>query len=89
MFRERMASHGFNIVLGEHPIVPVMLGDAALAAQMADMLLKRGIYVVAFHIPSFLRAKLAFVYKYPPAHTPEELEFAVEQFAATKSKLGI
>jgi glycine C-acetyltransferase len=89
MFRERMTSHGFNIVPGEHPIVPVMLGDAALAARMSDMLLKRGVYVVGFSYPVVPQGKARIRVQVSAAHTPEELEFAVEQFAATKSELGI
>jgi glycine C-acetyltransferase len=89
MFRERMMSHGFNIVPGEHPIVPVMLGDAALAARMADMLLKRGVYVVGFSYPVVPQGKARIRVQVSAAHTPEELAFSVEQFAATKSELGI
>jgi glycine C-acetyltransferase len=89
LFRERMTSHGFNIVPGEHPIVPVMLGDAALASRMADMLLKRGVYVVGFSYPVVPQGKARIRVQVSAAHTPEELEFAVEQFAAVKSELGI
>jgi glycine C-acetyltransferase len=89
LFRERMTSHGFNIVPGEHPIVPVMLGDAALAARMADMLLKQGVYVVGFSYPVVPQGKARIRVQVSAAHTPEELEFAVEQFAAVKSELGI
>jgi glycine C-acetyltransferase len=89
MFREHMTSHGFNIVLGEHPIVPVMLGDAALAARMADMLLKRGVYVVGFSYPVVPQGKARIRVQVSAAHTPKELAFAVEQFAATRSELGI
>jgi glycine C-acetyltransferase len=89
LFRERMTSHGFNIVPGEHPIVPVMLGDAALASRMADILLKRGVYVVGFSYPVVPQGKARIRVQVSAAHTPEELEFAVEQFAAVKSELGI
>jgi glycine C-acetyltransferase len=89
LFRERMTSHSFNIVPGEHPIVPVMLGDAALAARMADMLLKRGIYVIGFSYPVVPQGKARIRVQVSAAHTPEELEFAADQFAATKSELGI
>jgi glycine C-acetyltransferase len=89
LFRDRMTSHGFNIVPGEHPIVPVMLGDAALAARMADMLLKRGIYVIGFSYPVVPQSKARIRVQVSAAHTPEELEFAAGQFAATKSELGI
>lgn len=89
LFRERMTSHGFNIVPGEHPIVPVMLGDAALAARMADMLLKRGVYVIGFSYPVVPQGKARIRVQVSAAHTPKELEFAVEQFAAVKSELGL
>ena len=84
-----MTSHGFNIVPGEHPIVPVMLGDAALATRMADMLLKKGVYVVGFSYPVVPQDKARIRVQVSAAHTPEELDFAVEQFAATKSEIGI
>jgi len=89
LFRERMTSHGFDIVPGEHPIVPVMVGDAALAARMADMLLQRGVYVIGFSYPVVPQGKARIRVQVSAAHTPEELEFAVGQFAATKSELGI
>ena len=89
MFRDRMTSHGFNIVPGEHPIVPVMLGDAALAARMADMLLKKGVYVVGFSYPVVPQGKARIRVQVSAAHTPEELEFAIKQFTAVKSELGI
>jgi glycine C-acetyltransferase len=89
LFRDRLTSHGFNIVAGEHPIMPVMLGDAALASRMADMLLKRGIYVVGFSYPVVPQGKARIRVQVSAAHTPEELEFAVEQFAGVKSELGI
>jgi glycine C-acetyltransferase len=89
LFRERMTSHNFNIVPGEHPIVPVMLGDAALASRMADMLLKGGVYVIGFSYPVVPQGKARIRVQVSAAHTPEELEFAAEQFAATKSELGI
>jgi glycine C-acetyltransferase len=89
LFRERMTSHGFNIVPGEHPIVPVMLGDAALASRIADMLLKRGVYVVGFSYPVVPQGKARIRAQVSAAHTPEELEFAVGQFVAVKSELGI
>jgi glycine C-acetyltransferase len=89
LLRQRMAAQGFNIVPGEHPIVPVMLGDAALASRMADMLLKRGVYVIGFSYPVVPQGKARIRVQVSAAHTPEELEFAVKQFAATKAELGI
>ena len=88
-FRERMIAQGFQIVPGEHPIVPVMIGDAALAARMADNLLGKGVYVVGFSYPVVPRDKARIRVQVSAAHTPEELEFAVEQFAAAKAELGM
>lgn len=89
LFRERMAANGFNILPGEHPIVPVMLGDAALATRMADSLLKKGVYVIGFSYPVVPQGKARIRVQVSAAHTPQELEFAAQQFAATKRELGI
>ncbi len=89
LFRERMTAHGFNILPGEHPIVPVMLGDAALATKMADLLLKKGIYVIGFSYPVVPQGKARIRVQVSAAHTAEELEFAAEQFASSKKELGI
>lgn len=89
LFRERMTSNGFNILPGEHPIVPVMLGDAALATRMADSLLKKGIYVIGFSYPVVPQGKARIRVQVSAAHTPDELEFAATQFADTKRELGI
>jgi glycine C-acetyltransferase len=89
LFRERMAASGFNILPGEHPIVPVMLGDAALATKMADSLLKKGVYVIGFSYPVVPQGKARIRVQVSAAHTPKELEFAARQFAETKRELGI
>ncbi len=89
LFRERMAANGFNILPGEHPIVPVMLGDAALATKMADSLLKKGVYVIGFSYPVVPQGKARIRVQVSAAHQPEELQFAAQQFAATKRELGI
>jgi glycine C-acetyltransferase len=89
LFRERMTSYGFNILPGEHPIVPVMLGDAALATKMADSLLKKGVYVIGFSYPVVPQGKARIRVQVSAAHTTEELEFAAQQFAASKKELGI
>jgi glycine C-acetyltransferase len=89
LFRERMQASGFQILPGEHPIVPVMLGDAALATRMADLLLKKGVYVIGFSYPVVPQGKARIRVQVSAAHTPEELEFAAEQFAASKRELGI
>ncbi len=89
LFRERMAASGFDLLPGEHPIVPVMLGDAALATRMADALLKRGIYVIGFSFPVVPQGKARIRVQVSAAHTSDELEFAAKQFAACKQELGI
>jgi len=89
LFRERMTANGFQILPGEHPIVPVMLGDAALATRMADLLLKKGIYVIGFSYPVVPHGKARIRVQVSAAHTAEEIEFAASRFAAAKQELGI
>jgi glycine C-acetyltransferase len=86
-FRERMTAAGFQIVTGVHPIVPIMLGDAAVATRMADRLLARGVYVVGFSYPVVPQGKARIRVQVSAAHTREELEFAVGQFAAVKEEV--
>ncbi|MEM1070779.1 MAG: glycine C-acetyltransferase, partial [Planctomycetota bacterium] len=76
-FRERMSSLGFEIIPGEHPIVPIMLGDAALAAKMADLLLTKGVYVIGFSYPVVPKGKARIRTQISAAHTEEDLAFAV------------
>jgi glycine C-acetyltransferase len=85
-FRERMTRLGFDVLPGEHPIVPVMLGDAALATRMADRLLQKGVYVIAFSYPVVPNGKARIRVQISAAHTREDLEFALEQFNAVKSE---
>jgi glycine C-acetyltransferase len=87
-FREKMSALGFDILPGEHPIVPVMLGDAELATRMADGLLERGIYVVGFSYPVVPEKKARIRVQLSAAHTREDLEFAVEQFVAARAQLN-
>ena len=88
-FRSQMSQLGFQIVHGEHPIVPVMLGDATLAARMADRLLEKGVYVIGFSYPVVPQGKARIRTQVSAAHTREELSFAVEAFRAVKQELGI
>ncbi len=88
-FREQMATSGFEIIPGEHPIVPIMLGDAALAAKMADLLLTKGVYVIGFSYPVVPKGKARIRTQISAAHTEEDLAFAVEKFCEAKSELGI
>jgi glycine C-acetyltransferase len=88
-FRQAMTSAGFNIVPGEHPIVPVMLGDAALASKFADAMLKRGVYVIGFSFPVVPQGKARIRTQISAAHTREDLERAVSAFTEVKHQLGI
>jgi glycine C-acetyltransferase len=86
-FREKMSAIGFDMQLGEHPIVPVMLGDATLATKMAGRLLEKGVYVVGFSFPVVPKGKARIRVQLSAAHTREDLDFAVEQFAAVREEL--
>jgi glycine C-acetyltransferase len=88
-FREIMADSGFDIVPGEHPIVPIMLGDAALASRMADSMLAKGVYVIGFSYPVVPKGKARIRTQISAAHTREELEFAVDTFCEVKRELGL
>ena len=86
-FREEMTSLGFTIPQGEHPIVPIMLGDAALATRMADALLEHGVYVIGFSYPVVPQGKARIRTQISAAHTQEDLETAVQAFALVKKQL--
>lgn len=88
-FRLGMTERGFRITPGEHPIVPIMLGDAVLAGRMAEALLERGVYVIGFSYPVVPQGKARIRAQVSAAHTPEDLEFAMEAFSAVKQQLGI
>ncbi len=88
-FREQMTEAGFQIVPGEHPIVPVMLGDAALASKFADAMLERGVYVIGFSYPVVPQGKARIRTQISAAHTRADLETAVKAFAEVKLELGV
>jgi glycine C-acetyltransferase len=83
-FREAMTKAGFQILPGDHPIVPVMFGDAVAASRMAELLLNKGVYVVAFSYPVVPHGKARIRTQVSAAHTRKELEFAVAKFAEAK-----
>ncbi|HET8906742.1 MAG TPA: aminotransferase class I/II-fold pyridoxal phosphate-dependent enzyme, partial [Ktedonobacterales bacterium] len=89
MFRERMASLGFDILPGDHPIVPVMLGDAEKATMLAERLLQKGIYVIAFSYPVVPQGKARIRTQVSAAHSEADLMAATDAFAAAKSELGL
>jgi glycine C-acetyltransferase len=88
-FRQGMERLGFNIVAGEHPIVPVMLGDAALAARFAARMLEKGIYVVGFSYPVVPQGKARIRTQMSAALTPEDLDIALAAFGETGRELNI
>jgi glycine C-acetyltransferase len=88
LFREDMTRAGFDILPGDHPIVPVMFGDATLAARTAELLLSKGIYVIPFSYPVVPLGKARIRTQISAAHTREELQFAVTKFAEAKAEIG-
>jgi glycine C-acetyltransferase len=87
-FRRRMTEEGFDVIEGDHPIVPIMIGDAAEAARMADALVDLGIYVVAFSYPVVPNGAARIRAQMSAEHTLEDLDFAIEQFVAARSAKG-
>ncbi len=88
-FRRRMTEAGFTIVPGEHPIAPVMLGDAALAATFAEKLLERGVYVIGFSYPVVPMGKARIRTQMTAGHSLEQLDRAIEGFIAVGRELGV
>lgn len=87
-FREAMTQAGFDITPGEHPIVPIMLGDAGLATRFAEAMLGHGVYVIGFSFPVVPVGRARIRTQISAAHTRADLEKAVAAFAAVKSQLG-
>jgi glycine C-acetyltransferase len=88
-FRARMTALGFDIRPGTHPIVPVMLGDEAMAHEMADALLDEGIYVIGFSYPVVPKGAARIRVQISAAHTDEQLDLAVDAFTRVGRRLGI
>jgi len=88
-FRQRMVEAGFTIVPGEHPIVPVMIGDAVLAARFAEGLLERGVYVIGFSYPVVPMGKARIRTQMCAGHTLEQLDRAIDGFVAVGRELGV
>jgi len=87
-FRGRIASLGFTVTPGDHPIIPIMIGDAALAHRMAARLLDKGIYVVGFSYPVVPRGKARIRVQMSAALSREDLDCALRAFADVKAELG-
>ena len=88
-FREKMSSLGFNILPGEHPIIPVMLGEASLAKKFADEMLKEGIYVVGFSFPVVPKGQARIRTQMSAAHDFSHIDKAVVAFEKVGKKLGV
>ncbi|MDH4451864.1 MAG: glycine C-acetyltransferase [Verrucomicrobiota bacterium] len=87
-FRAAMTAAGFNIAPGEHPIVPVMLGDAALASKFAEAMLERGVYVIGFSFPVVPQGKARIRTQISAAHTQADLERTVKVFVEVQTMLN-
>ena len=88
LFRSRMTSEGFDILPGDHPIVPVMTGEAARALRMADLMLEKGVYVIGFSFPVVPHGKARIRAQVSAAHSTEDLERAVKAFVDARAELG-
>ncbi|RWK43712.1 glycine C-acetyltransferase [Mesorhizobium sp.] len=88
-FRSKMTKVGFTLAGGDHPIIPVMIGDAALASQMADMLLDRGIYVIGFSFPVVPKGKARIRTQMSAAHSTDDIDRAVAAFGEVGRELGV
>jgi glycine C-acetyltransferase len=88
-FRAGLEKAGFSLKSGEHPIIPVMLGDAALAARMAEQLLQRGVYVIGFSFPVVPKGQARIRTQLSAALTREQLDRALEAFSNVGRELGI
>jgi glycine C-acetyltransferase len=88
-FRERIAETGLTVLAGDHPITPIMLGDAALAQEMARRLLEKGVYVIGFSYPVVPKGQARIRTQISAAHTRDDLDSAVEQFGAVAKGLNL
>ena len=88
-FRRRMTALGFTLVPGEHPIIPVMLGDAVLSQRMAERLLEEGIYVISFSYPVVPEGQARIRTQISAAHEPQHLDHAIAAFAKVGRELGV
>ena len=88
-FRQQIKNTGLSISQGEHPIVPIILGDATLATKMAELLLKKGVYVVSFSYPVVPKGLERIRTQISANHNRQDLDFAIEKIAESKNELGI
>ncbi len=88
-FRAKLGTLGFDVLPGEHPIVPVMLYDAHVAKEFAERMLKKGVYVVSFSYPVVPEGKARIRTQVSAGHSREDLDLAVKAFAEVKQEMGI
>ncbi|MEI8715349.1 glycine C-acetyltransferase [Mesorhizobium sp. M7A.F.Ca.US.001.01.1.1] len=88
-FRSGMEKLGFTLAGADHPIIPVMIGDAALASQMADMLLERGIYVIGFSFPVVPKGQARIRTQMSAAHSTADIDRAIAAFGEVGRELGV
>lgn len=88
-FRKKIAKAGFNIKPGTHPIVPIMLGDAVLAQEMAAKLLEEGVYAIGFFYPVVPKGEARIRVQISAAHTKEDIKFALEKFVKVGKELEV
>jgi glycine C-acetyltransferase len=88
LFRSRMTEEGFDLLPGEHPIIPVMIGDAAEASRMADLLLEQGIYVIGFSYPVVPHGKARIRTQMSAAHSTADVHRAVDAFVAARARMA-
>ena len=88
-FRQKIAGLGLEVIPGEHPIVPIMLGDAVLSQTMADKLLEKGVYVIGFSYPVVPKGAARIRTQISAAHSKDDLDFAIEKISEVKRGLGI
>src|SRR5699024_6169028 len=88
LFRRRMTEEGFDLLEGEHPIIPGMFGDAVLAARVADQMLTRGVFVTAFSFPVVPKGAARIRVQLSAAHTAEHIEECVAAFVASRAAVS-
>jgi glycine C-acetyltransferase len=88
-FRKEMTERAFNILPGTHPIVPIMLGEAAVAQKMAALMLEKGVYVIGFSYPVVPRGQARIRTQISAAHSMDDLKFAIEKFSEVKQMMNL
>jgi glycine C-acetyltransferase len=88
LFREQMTAAGFDVLPGEHPITPVMFGEAALAARIADEMLRHGVYVIAFSYPVVPKGKARIRVQLSAAHSAADVDTCVRAFVAARDAVA-